>query len=121
VPATYKVLMLASGVRLDVYIWSILFMMLILSMCFWPNRLLANRVTNLMGQISFSLYLWHPLIIVMLVSSYGKIALALGTGLWGFLACLSLTISILSIVAYISFRIIEIPGMKYGKRLSNEY
>ena len=121
VPATYKILMLANGVRLDVYIWSILFMMLILSMCFWPNRLLANPVTNFMGQISFSLYLWHPLIIVMLVSSYGKIALNLGTGLWGFLTCLSLTVSILSLVAYISFRIIEIPGMKYGKRLSNEY
>jgi len=121
VPSAYKVLMIANGIRLDLYIWSFLFMMLILSMCMWPNPLLANRLTNGMGRISFSLYLWHPLIIVMLVGVYGYIGQILGTGLWNFIACFSLTISIVSLIAYYSFRFIEMPGMKYGKKLANEY
>ena len=74
-----------------------------------------------MGRISFSLYLWHPLVIIMLVGLYAKIGELLGGGLWNFLACGFLTISVVAFIAHFSFQIIETPGVKYGKRLANEY
>ncbi len=121
VPYAHKVLSIASGVRLDLYIWGILFMMLILSICLWPNPLVANRITNRMGRISFSLYLWHPLIIVLLVGVYGQIGQVLGLGLWNIIVCLGLTISVVILISYFSYHTIEMPGVKFGKRLANEY
>lgn len=121
VPSVSRTLMVASGVRLDLYIWSILFMMLILSICFWPHRFLVNKVSSGMGSISFSLYLWHPLVIVLLIEPYTGIGEVLGTGFLHFLACILLTTGIVSLIAYFSFKVIETPGMKYGRKLSSEY
>lgn len=120
-PATYHLLMKASGVRLDLYIWSILFMMLILSMCFWPNRLLINRVTTGLGRNSFSLYLWHPLVIVTLIKVYPLIGAKMGTGLLNFMASAVMTTGIVAFVAHFSFRFVEAPGMRLGKRVANAY
>ena len=119
VPLSYKLLMIASGVRLDLYIWSILFMMLILSVCFWPNFFFINKMSTGMGRISFSLYLWHPLIIVILINTYPLITNNIGIGFWSFNVCLLLTVSIVTLVAYFSYRFIESPGMKIGKRLTH--
>jgi peptidoglycan/LPS O-acetylase OafA/YrhL len=119
VPSTYRVLMLASGVRLDLYIWGLLFIGLILSLCMFPNRIVVNRFSMGMGRDSFSLYLWHPLIIVMLVDVYARIGLQLGTGISNFLACALVTVGTIRVVSYYSFRLIETPGMNFGKRLTN--
>lgn len=121
VPSVYLLLSLFSGVRMDLYIWSILFMMLILSISICPNRFMVNNLSTGMGRISFSLYLWHPLVIILLINPYAKISQALGAGLWNFLACTFITIGIVSLIAIFSFRFIEAPGMKFGKGLANEY
>lgn len=120
-PVTYHVLMLASGVRLDLYVWSILFASLILSLCLFPNRLIVNRFSTGLGRTSFSVYLWHPLIIIVLIDVYAIFGAALGSGLLNFIACLVLTVGIVGLVAHYSFHFIEMPGMKLGKRLANEY
>lgn len=120
-PSTYNVLVMASGVRLDLYIWSIMFMMLILSMCLWPSRLFVNKLSTGLGRISFSLYLWHPLIIVSLLELYSKIFAVLGSGLLVFLVCTLLTVFTISFISSFSFKYIEKPGMDYGKRLASEY
>jgi peptidoglycan/LPS O-acetylase OafA/YrhL len=117
-PSSYRLLMMATGVRLDLYIWSILFMMLILSICFWPNFLFINRASTGMGRISFSLYLWHPLIIVTLINVYPLITKIAGRGIWNFNGCLMMTVSIVTFVAFISYRFIELPGMSFGKKLT---
>jgi peptidoglycan/LPS O-acetylase OafA/YrhL len=103
---------------LDLYIWSVLFMMLILSICFWPNFIFINRASTGMGRISFSLYLWHPLIIVNLINVYPLITKIAGRGIWNFNGCLMLTVSIVTFVAFISYHYIELPGMSLGKKLS---
>jgi peptidoglycan/LPS O-acetylase OafA/YrhL len=119
VPSTYQVLMLASGVRLDLYIWSLLFICLILSQCMLPNRILVNRFSEGVGRDSFSVYLWHPLIIVLLVDVYARLGERLGAGLLNFLACAIVTVFAIRLVSYYSFRFIETPGINLGKRLSN--
>jgi peptidoglycan/LPS O-acetylase OafA/YrhL len=118
-PDSKKILALATGVRLDVYIWSFLFALLILSICLWPARLLVNNIGSTLGKISFSLYLWHPLVIIGLSKVYPKIGDLLGSGLLNFLCCAGLTVSLLSILSYASFRVVEQPGMKYGKEIAN--
>jgi peptidoglycan/LPS O-acetylase OafA/YrhL len=118
-PSVYRGLTAVVGVRLELYVWSVIFMMLILSIAFWPNPLLVNRITTGLGRVSFSLYLWHPLIIILLLGAYVKIEAVLGAGLKNFLACAFLTIGVVSLVAHYSFRFIESPGMRYGKKLTN--
>jgi len=120
-PIAYTLLVSVKGVRLDLYIWSIMFMSLILSVCIWPSKIFVNRVTTGMGRISFSLYLLHPLVIILLLDVYVKIGQQLGAGLWGFLVCAVITLTCISLLAQVTFRVIELPGMKYGKRLANEY
>lgn len=120
-PSVYTLLVSAKGVRLDLYIWSIMFMGLILAMCFWPIKVFVNRITTGMGRVSFSFYLLHPLVIIVLLDVYVKIGHHLGGGLRNFLACTAVTITCVSLVANMSFRMIELPGMKYGKRLALEY
>lgn len=119
VPSTYHLLMLASGVRLDLYVWGLLFIGLILSLCMFPNPIIVNRFSEAMGRDSFSLYLWHPFIIVMLVDVYSLIGVRLGGGLSNFLACALVTFCAIRLVSFYSFRLIEAPGMKLGKRLTN--
>lgn len=120
VPSIFQILLKARGVRLDLYIWSILFMLIILSTCFWSsNPLLTNRISTGTGRSSFSLYLWHPLIIILLLNVYAEIGIVLGNGLLNFLACAGVTLTIVSLVAHISFLVIEKPCMKYGKKMAN--
>jgi peptidoglycan/LPS O-acetylase OafA/YrhL len=121
VPETYRALMLAPGVRLDLYVWGLLFMGLILSLCMFPNPVVVNRFSVGIGRDSFSLYLWHPLIIVMLVDVYARIGARLGGGLSSFVACALVTFAAIRLVSYYSFRLIETPGMNLGKRLTNAH
>lgn len=94
---------------------------LILAMCFWPTKVFVNRITTGIGRVSFSFYLLHPLIIILLLDVYSKIGQHLGGGLGNFLACTAVTIACVGLAATISFRMIELPGMKCGKRLAIEY
>lgn len=120
IPATYQLMIKVKGVRLDLYGWNVIFMLLILSTCFWSNPFFVNRIATGMGRSSFSLYLWHPLIIILLLDVYKKIGLNLGDGLLNFLACACVTVGVVSSVAHVSFRLIEKPFISYGKVLSNE-
>jgi peptidoglycan/LPS O-acetylase OafA/YrhL len=117
VPTSFQVLTMVKGVRLDLYAWSLVFIFLILSVCFWPNPLVSNSVATYLGKISFSLYLWHPLIVVLLLDVYLLFGRTLGTGLLNFMACVGITLISLVCVASISFRFVEKPGIAYGKNV----
>jgi len=63
VPVANKLLLLASGVRFDLYMWGIIFSCLILSIYLFPNRLIVNPLSAFLGRISFGVYLLHPVVI----------------------------------------------------------
>lgn len=116
-PSVYIILIAAKGVRLDLYVWSIIFMMLILSISFWPNKFVTNAITTNCGKISYSIYLWHPLVIIALLDIYVLIGSHFGYGFKNFIACAAVTLSSVIIVAIISYRFIEKPGIIYGRKL----
>jgi peptidoglycan/LPS O-acetylase OafA/YrhL len=69
--------------------------------------ILRNKVFSFLGDISYSLYLFHFVILTALLNLlYGKI----NTGL-----IFVITISLSIIVAWISYKYVEIPSVKLGK------
>jgi peptidoglycan/LPS O-acetylase OafA/YrhL len=75
------------------------------------KRVLSWRPIHFLGEVSYSLYLWHFVVILYCVHLlYGK------TPLWVIL-CLALVLSIT--VSWCSYRWIEVPSMNLGRKLSN--
>jgi peptidoglycan/LPS O-acetylase OafA/YrhL len=68
---------------------------------------------HFLGEVSYSLYLWHFVVLLFCVHLlYGKIPL------WEIL-CLVFVLSI--IVSWFSYRWIEVPSMNLGRKLSNPF
>lgn len=111
----------SNGLRLELYIWSLLFMILILSLCFWPVKYLVNRITTNLGKISFSLYLTHPVIMLLLSNVYINISKFIHSELGNFIICAVITMFSVTLISNITFKLIELPGMQYGKWLSNKF
>ena len=77
------------------------------------KRVLHWPPIHFLGQISYSLYLWHYVVLLYCVHLlYGKVSL------WGIL-CLIFILSIF--VSWLSYRFIEVPSMNLGRRLSNAF
>jgi peptidoglycan/LPS O-acetylase OafA/YrhL len=77
------------------------------------KRALSWPPIHFLGEVSYSLYLWHFVVILYCVHLlYGKIPL------WVIL-CLSLVLSVA--VSWFSYRWIEVPSMNLGRKLSNTF
>ena len=77
------------------------------------KRVLHWPPIHFLGQISYSLYLWHYVVLLYCVHLlYGKVSL------WAIL-CLIFILSIS--VSWLSYRFIEVPSMNLGRRLSNAF
>jgi len=77
------------------------------------KRVLTWRPIHFLGQISYSLYLWHFVVLLYCIHLfYGKVPL------WAIL-CLVLVVSI--IMSWLSYRWIEIPSITLGRKLSNAF
>ena len=81
----------------------------------WAVLLLGNRVMRFLGEISYSLYLWHfPLIAALkLIPQLQEIGPHRNSILLGICTIL------LILVSWLSWRFIELPGIAFGKRLTN--
>jgi peptidoglycan/LPS O-acetylase OafA/YrhL len=76
------------------------------------SRVLTSRPIHFLGEISYSLYLWHFIVMLYCVHLlYGKAPL-------GAILCLVLVLSIA--VSWCSYHWIEIPSMNLGRKLSNQ-
>ena len=80
----------------------------------WADWLLGNRVMRFLGNISYSLYLWHlPLIGALKVfPQLQEIGAHRNSILLGICTCS------LIFVSWLSWRFIELPGIALGKRLT---
>jgi len=103
----------------DLYYWqALVFTSLLLGLGWCPLRMLVNRVTAFLGRISYSLYLGHPTVILLLGPIYAWIYRHGWDLSISFLACLLITLGAAILVAEVTFRLIETPGIEWGKKLN---
>ncbi|WP_042168607.1 acyltransferase family protein [Paenibacillus gorillae] len=111
--AIYMVFQALNHAILPALLLSFLLFVTIIMEYGWLSRFLRTRPMRYLGTISFSLYMWHTMVMFPLKSIVPKISSVIGTSSWSFViyALLSLIPSI--IVAHISYQLIEVRFTKY--------
>ena len=107
------------GFLLDPLYWqAIVYSLLLLGLTSMPWQFLVNRVTRFFGTISYSVYLNHPTLVFVLAPVYAKIyTLPIPiTARYGL--CAALTVPLLTLASWITYRCIEKPGMRVGNTLA---
>ncbi len=105
--------------RWDIVIWGLSLMML----CVWqsvaPSLLIANRVCEYLGERSFSIYLLHPIVIIFSKVHLNQIYSELlpYTGANAFFICAALITIFILVFAECTYRLVEVPGIRLGKKL----
>ena len=103
--------------KIHLQVWAVAFGALILSQVLAPIGVITNRFTVFLGMLSFSLYLWHPLVIVGLKPVYKWIYTGIRETYYAFPLCFLVTAVVLIAVAAVSHRLIEVPGIAAGERI----
>jgi peptidoglycan/LPS O-acetylase OafA/YrhL len=103
--------------RPDLIVWAVGFG----ALCIWqstkPSFWCANKLFEYAGERSYSIYLLHPIIIFFSKSHIVKFYnwLAPYVGEYAFFICGIIVLGILLTVAEITYRTIEVPGIKLGR------
>jgi len=99
---------------------AIIFATALLGLSIFPVGILVNRLTRFYGEISYSLYLNHPTLVFALIPAY-RIIYDLPLPLtFKYGACFLLTLTLLSILSYATYHLIEKPGMSLGSNLAKK-
>jgi peptidoglycan/LPS O-acetylase OafA/YrhL len=90
---------------------------LLLGLSIFPWHIVVNRFTEFLGLISYSVYLSHTSVITAFRPLYTNIySIDMSTSV-KFLLCVIITLTAVVAVSYISYRLIEEPGMRFGRSL----
>jgi peptidoglycan/LPS O-acetylase OafA/YrhL len=110
--------------RLDIVLWGLGFMLL----CTWqsvsPSLVIANRFFEYLGERSFSIYLLHPVVImvsqkVSLFTIYDICQPYIG--LYAFFVCAILITALVMVFAECTYRLIELPGIRFGRKIMTHW
>jgi peptidoglycan/LPS O-acetylase OafA/YrhL len=91
---------------------------MLIGLAFCPVRLVVNRATRFLGQISYSVYLLHgPVILLINRTVFPRVyALPLPTSA-RFALALAVTLVITLAASWFAYRVVERPGIAVGRRL----
>jgi peptidoglycan/LPS O-acetylase OafA/YrhL len=94
--------------------WSLALATFVIGISISPVPHLVNNVTLQLGKASFSIYLWHPVVISVLIKTGAYVAIyaVVGAALPSFLLCTALTFLIVCPLSLASYRWIEVPGIR---------
>lgn len=90
---------------------------LLVGMSRFPLKWVVNRVTAYLGQVSYSLYLAHPIVVALLIPVFRRIQAQVPHADLAYLACAVLTLAVAIPLAHLGYRLIEVPGIRAGHRL----
>jgi peptidoglycan/LPS O-acetylase OafA/YrhL len=103
----------------DSYYWQgIAYALLFLGLSLAPWRMLVNRTTRYLGKISYSIYLNHPTIVLLLAPVYHALYRNAPSLSVAFLASFAVTLSVVLPISALTYRWIEVPGIALGKRVA---
>jgi peptidoglycan/LPS O-acetylase OafA/YrhL len=94
------------------------------ALCVWqstrPSRWSANRFFEYLGERSYSIYLLHPVVLIFLKSPIQAVNSTLATqlGAYAYFICAALILIPLIALAEVTYRLIEVPGIEYGKKIN---
>lgn len=101
-------------------IWAVAFGLILLSACFWANPVLDRGPLLQLGRFSFSVYLVHPFVMLILIKL--QFVERLTSIAWHpmatFIISVVLTVSIIWLVSALTYRTIESPGMRVGRHVA---
>jgi peptidoglycan/LPS O-acetylase OafA/YrhL len=93
------------------------FSLLVLGLGLKPFRILVNTNTVYLGKTSYSLYLLHPILIFTIIPVYRRLYGFMSMDISGYLSSLLITLVLLTVIAIISYKYIERPGVALGEKL----
>lgn len=103
----------------DSYYWQgIVFACMFMGLALSPWRLVVNRATRFLGKISYSVYLVHTTVIYFLTPVYHSIYRQFPSLSVCFLLSLATTLALVLPLSYLTYRFVEEPGIRLGKRIS---
>jgi len=93
------------------------------ALCVWqsvsPSLFFANRISEYLGERSFSIYLLHPIIIHYLksplASTYENLQPYFGA--YAYFICAILIVALVLVFSELTYRLIEVPGIRFGRKL----
>lgn len=100
--------------------WAFAFLFLIVGQAVSLLPVLTSSIFVSLGKLSFSLYLCHPLVVYLLKPVFSWIYSFDGISLFrAFVGCFGVTIFFVIPIAFMSNRLIERQGIKFGRYLIN--
>jgi peptidoglycan/LPS O-acetylase OafA/YrhL len=95
----------------------LLFSSLLLGLAMRPMSFLVNRVTRFYGEISYSVYLSHVFVLVLLMPAFAAITGSFKFVTVAFFLALGLAMLIITPLAWITYQLIEKRGNAMGRAL----
>lgn len=101
-------------------IWALILGGLILSVCLVTIVPLEHPVLRRCGELSFSLYLLHPMLMLVLLKFrfVDWLSAEIANQWLVFITASLLTISLLWVLSNVTYRFVEVPGIALGKRFA---
>jgi peptidoglycan/LPS O-acetylase OafA/YrhL len=111
--------LLENSGRLDLIVWAFGFG----ALCVWqsakPSFWSANRYFEYLGERSYSIYLLHPVIIYFSKSYIESLYMSFqySIGAYAYFICAVFVLIIVLAISEITYRVIEIPGIRLGREI----
>lgn len=102
------------------FLYSLGFAFIIITLMQKPYKLFSNKLFATIGKVSFSMYIIHFAIILILGSiNFNRIISVtnIGTSLLNFIGLYLIAVISTFLISQITYRIIEVPGQNLGKKI----
>jgi peptidoglycan/LPS O-acetylase OafA/YrhL len=104
----------------DGYYWQgVVFGCMFMGLALAPWPLIVNPVTAFLGKVSYSIYLTHTTAIFFMSPVYQRVYAQIPSLTLAFLVSLLLTLAVVLPISYLTYRLIEEPGIALGRKFAS--